>query len=161
QRIPDVRRWWTLSELWNRVGGKERAQPVVETLVSKRLLVIEGGGPAGDHALISLIHDRLITEWDDLKTWLAHDREFSLWRHGVAADISRWLKGLRECPPPGRWSALRRRHPWARPPGTAAPTGTSAQRPSNAVAAAWLLSGGRLDTALAVLRAHGDELSDD
>ncbi|WP_307822008.1 nSTAND1 domain-containing NTPase [Streptomyces coffeae] len=46
------------------------------------------GGAAGEPAA-ELIHDALIRDWSDLRTWVAQDRRFQVWLHRAAEQAAR------------------------------------------------------------------------
>ncbi|CDR10606.1 trypsin-like peptidase domain-containing protein [Streptomyces iranensis] len=46
------------------------------------------GGATGDPAA-ELIHDALIRDWSDLRTWVAQDRRFQVWLHRAAEQAAR------------------------------------------------------------------------
>ena len=67
----------------------ENVRPVLERFTKARLLVIRG---EGTERVVEVAHEAMFRAWDRLKTWLAEDREFLLWRKRLEDAVGEWRR---------------------------------------------------------------------
>jgi len=90
--IPPTRQRRTLDQvrgLVSAAGGVD-GSAVIGALADQRL-VVTGRDPASGDAVAELAHEALITEWQQLRRWLAEDAEFLAWRRDAEGDYAQWL----------------------------------------------------------------------
>ncbi|MGW2425917.1 nSTAND1 domain-containing NTPase [Streptomyces sp. NPDC001709] len=100
RRIPDVRDKLPLDEL-RTLAGRANMDEILAVLAAERLVVTRGHDPNGrnsnhagepEGAYAELIHDYLLTGWDDLSTWVDQYEEFNSWRHRAAHQQALWKR---------------------------------------------------------------------
>ncbi|MFD7136917.1 trypsin-like peptidase domain-containing protein [Streptomyces sp. NPDC059894] len=91
RRIPDVRDKVPLDEL-RKLAGHSDADAVLAVLSAERLVVTRGPDPhpvdQPDRPYAELIHDWLLTGWDDLSRWVRQYEAFNSWRHRAARQLA-------------------------------------------------------------------------
>ncbi|MFF9768271.1 trypsin-like peptidase domain-containing protein [Streptomyces sp. NPDC014636] len=91
RRIPDVRDKVPLDELHKLAGHS--ADTVLSVLTAERLVVTMGPDPAdepGRPPYAELIHDWLLTGWEDLRRWVRQYEAFHSWRHRSTRQLALW-----------------------------------------------------------------------
>lgn len=66
------------------------ASRLIERFVQARLLVSRGDG---DQRIIEIAHEALFRTWTRLKSWLADDQAFLLWRRRIETAYDNWSRG--------------------------------------------------------------------
>ncbi|NWG06848.1 MAG: SUMF1/EgtB/PvdO family nonheme iron enzyme [Chloroflexi bacterium] len=79
QGLPDTRRRRQIAEL----SASESQQHVMKHLADRRLIVADGN-------TVELIHDALLSEWDELKRWIRDNRHNLRLREKLADLSSQW-----------------------------------------------------------------------
>jgi hypothetical protein len=78
-----------LVELYEIVGSAELLDPVLNDLVSSRLLVLNTGGGGGG-ATVEIVHESLIEAWRTLRRWLEESHEDSMFLEQLRAAARQW-----------------------------------------------------------------------
>lgn len=63
-------------------------------LLTRRRILVTGRNAAGD-AVVELVHDSLIINWQQLRKWLTDDQRFLEWQDGVEPALADWLAHTR------------------------------------------------------------------
>lgn len=87
--LPDSRRRRPIAELYGTAEQRPRLDTVLAVMSARRLLVT-GTERLGGPETVELIHDVLLREWAELRSWLAVDREFLAWRQSLEPFVAAW-----------------------------------------------------------------------
>jgi len=89
QGILDSRRRRTLTSLCRNEHEQESIQRAVQHLVENRLLVTDRDLQTNEET-VEIIHDVLLREWGQLKTWLEEDHRFLIWHQSLERLVRDW-----------------------------------------------------------------------
>lgn len=88
ENMEDTRRLASRSEI-----GEDH-WPLVHRLADARLVVTNQD--ASGQESVEMIHEALLQEWGQLRTWLAEDRIFHLWQNRTRTGLETWLRGAKD-----------------------------------------------------------------
>jgi hypothetical protein len=88
---PDTRKRAFLADLVSASQDQAQLLSVVMKLATARILTTDRD-PLTQRQTVGLIHDALITQWEQLAKWIKEQREFLLWRQRLSAGMEEWEK---------------------------------------------------------------------
>ncbi len=94
QRPPDSRRRMPLASLSR---NEHEFEKMIQQLASSKLLVTTYDIERKQE-MVEIIHDALLSEWRQMKTWLHEDRRFLLWRQELERQVHTWIESDVEHP---------------------------------------------------------------
>jgi len=86
---PDTRRRVSLDELTSISTDQESVRRIVLYLASRRLLLTDRDPSTGE-AFAEIVHDSLLSEWEQLRSWIKEDHPFLSWRQWLQERIQEW-----------------------------------------------------------------------
>jgi WD40 repeat protein len=86
---PDTRRRLSVDELTSISTDPDSVRRIVLYLASRRLLVTDRDPSTGD-AYAEIVHDALLSEWGQLRSWIKEDHPFLSWRQWLQERIQEW-----------------------------------------------------------------------
>lgn len=94
QRPPDSRRRMPLASLSR---NEHEFEKMIQQLASSKLLVT-AYDIERKQEMVEIIHDALLWEWRQMRTWLQEDRRFLLWRQELERQVHAWIESNVEHP---------------------------------------------------------------
>lgn len=88
---PDTRKRAPLADLFSSSKDQAQVLSVVMKLATSRILTTDRD-PSTKLQTVGLIHDALITQWEQLPRWIKERRQFLEWRQRLGTRIEEWEK---------------------------------------------------------------------
>ncbi|MGI9059389.1 MAG: trypsin-like peptidase domain-containing protein [Ktedonobacteraceae bacterium] len=83
-----------IASLYHNAYEIEEVNWIVHHLTNHHLLITDFD-PVSKQETVEIIHDVLITQWQQLKSWLTQDRDFLAWRQEFEKDVRSWMQANR------------------------------------------------------------------